>query len=82
MLGKQGHQARINGHVLELNAWLRETAKREGLLVIDLQPQLSDADGQRRKAFCKEDGSHVTEAGYRAATAYAEPILTRHFAGR
>jgi lysophospholipase L1-like esterase len=82
VLGKEGHQARINRHVLDLNAWLRDTAKREGLLVIDLQPALSDADGQRRKAFCKEDGSHVTEAGYRAATAYALPILTQHFVAR
>jgi uncharacterized SAM-binding protein YcdF (DUF218 family)/lysophospholipase L1-like esterase len=82
VLGKEGHQARINRHVLDLNAWLRATAAREGLLVIDLQPALSDPDGQRRKAYCKDDGSHVTEAGYRAATAYAEPLLAKHFAGR
>jgi uncharacterized SAM-binding protein YcdF (DUF218 family)/lysophospholipase L1-like esterase len=82
VLGKESHQARINRHVMDLNTWLRQTAASEGLLVIDLQPALSDPDGQRRREFCKEDGSHVTDAGYRAATAYAEPLLTRRLAGR
>jgi uncharacterized SAM-binding protein YcdF (DUF218 family)/lysophospholipase L1-like esterase len=77
-LGKESYQAVINRRVLETNAWLRDLARREGLLVLDLHPQLSDADGMRRKGFAKPDGSHIPPAGYDAIAAYAVPLLDAH----
>ena len=81
-LRKTSYQQYVNGHILEQNRWIRETAKREGLLLLDLQPVLADSTGGRRKGFAQDDGSHVTEAGYAALTAYAEPRLAGHFKGR
>jgi uncharacterized SAM-binding protein YcdF (DUF218 family)/lysophospholipase L1-like esterase len=78
-LGKQSYQDWINRHVLETNDWIRELAKREKLLLLDLQPVLSDSSHRRLSRFAKEDGSHITQAGYAALTAYALPILTHHF---
>jgi lysophospholipase L1-like esterase len=78
-MGKTSYQAQVNAHVIETNAWLRELARREGLLLIDLQPQLSDASGMRRTEFASEDGSHIPAAGYAAIAAYAEPLLEAHF---
>ena len=77
-LGKESYQAVINRRVIETNAWLRDLARREGLFVLDLHPQLSDADGMRRKAFAKADGSHIPPAGYDAINAYAVPLLDAH----
>jgi lysophospholipase L1-like esterase len=82
LLGKTSYQAFINGHVVEGNARLRDYAKREGLLLLDLQPVLAQADGQRKAEFARADGSHITAAGYEALSRYAQPILERHFAGR
>jgi lysophospholipase L1-like esterase len=78
-MGKQSYQSYINGHVLALNDWLRDLAKREGLLLLDLQPVVSDANGERRKGMAKEDGSHITPPGYDALIAYAVPVLEAHF---
>jgi hypothetical protein len=36
----------------------------------------------RRKAYAKEDGSHITPEGYAALDAYARPLLEQHFARR
>ncbi len=77
-LRKESYQAAVNRRVMETNAWLRELARREGLLVLDLHPQLSDAAGLRRPAFAKPDGSHVPPAGYDAIAAYAVPVLDAH----
>lgn len=81
-MGKQSYHAYINGHVLALNDWLRGLAKREGLLLLDLQPVVSDGTNERRKGMAKEDGSHITPPGYDALTAYAVPVLEAHFRGR
>lgn len=78
-MGKQSYQTYINGHVLALNDWLRGLSKREGLLLLDLQPVVSDGNGERRKGMAKEDGSHITPPGYDALTAYAVPVLESHF---
>jgi uncharacterized SAM-binding protein YcdF (DUF218 family)/lysophospholipase L1-like esterase len=80
--GKTSYQDVVNGQVIETNAWLKDLAKREGLLVLDLLPVLSDDRGVRRKAFAKPDGSHITPEGYATLDAYARPILERHFAAR
>lgn len=81
-MGKQSYQDYINGQVLQLNDWLRDLAKREGLLLLDLQPVVSDrSSGQRRAGFAKEDGSHLTPAAYEALTGYAVPVLEQHLSG-
>jgi len=79
LLGKESNTDRINKHVLATNRWLMDYARREGLLLIDLHGTLSEANGQRRKEFALEDGSHIPPAGYTAITAYVTPILEAHF---
>lgn len=73
--GKESYQARINSHVLGLNNWIVETAKREQLLVLQFQSLLSEPSGERRPAFAQPDGSHITQQGYDVLTSYAAPIL-------
>lgn len=79
LLGRPTYSDRINEAVLELNVWLRELARRRQLLLLDLQPVLSDRLQVRRPEFATADGSHITPAGYRALTAHAEPQLRAHF---
>jgi lysophospholipase L1-like esterase len=78
LLGKLSYQDQVNRHVMELNQWLREYARNEAILVLDLQGALADADGQRRREYATDDGSHISAEGYDALTTYARPILTRH----
>ncbi len=81
LLGKQSYQDRVNGHVLELNGWLRQYAENNRLLLLDLQPVLSDKNDRRRKEYAQEDGSHITAAGYDALNYHFAEILERHFRG-
>jgi len=78
LMGKESYQDQVNGHVRELNRWLRGYAEQEGLLLLDLEPVLSDESGTRKKEFAKEDGSHIPQAGYDALTAAFADLLTRH----
>jgi uncharacterized SAM-binding protein YcdF (DUF218 family)/lysophospholipase L1-like esterase len=78
-LRKTSYQQYVNGHILEQNKWLRETAQQQGLLLLDLQPVVSEPSGPRRKPFAQDDGSHISEAGYAALAAYVNPALTAHF---
>lgn len=80
--GKPSYQAQINGHVLAVNRWLRETAAHDGLLLLDFEAVLAELGGRRHRPFAQPDGSHITPAGYQALTAYAEPVLEEHFRGR
>lgn len=75
LLGRQSYQAYINRHVLDTNVWLREVARQQRLLLLDLQPQLAGPDGFRRREFSSPDGSHISAAGYQTLTRYAQPIL-------
>jgi lysophospholipase L1-like esterase len=77
-LGRTGYQDYVNEHVLDTNRWLREFADQEGLLLLDLQPQLSRDDGVRRPEYAADDGSHISAAGYRALSEYASPVLHGH----
>ena len=77
LLRKQSYQDQVNHYVIEMNQWLRETASRDGLLLLDLQSALASRDGQRRRQFATADGSHITPDGYTALTRYAAPILSR-----
>jgi uncharacterized SAM-binding protein YcdF (DUF218 family)/lysophospholipase L1-like esterase len=78
MMGKTSYQEMVNSRVIETNAWLRELARKEGLLLVDLHPQLSEPSGERRRAFAKDDGSHIPPAGYAVIAAYAEPLVDAH----
>jgi uncharacterized SAM-binding protein YcdF (DUF218 family)/lysophospholipase L1-like esterase len=81
--GKTPYHAGINQRVRDTNGWLRELARREGLLLLDLEKVVADETGDRRDAFAKDDGSHIPPEGYTALTAYAAPILAEHLrAGR
>jgi lysophospholipase L1-like esterase len=73
--GKESYQRRINGHVLRLNEFIRDLAERSGTRLLDLHPLVSTRNGMRARRFAKPDGSHLTEAGYRAIDAYALPRL-------
>ena len=77
-MGKEGYQAYINKHVLAGNQWLRDYAAREGLLLLDLQPAVSDDTNWRKKAYANEDGSHITPAGYAELSRHAVPRLASH----
>jgi uncharacterized SAM-binding protein YcdF (DUF218 family)/lysophospholipase L1-like esterase len=82
VLGRESYPGYVNAQVLANDKWLRAYAEREGLLLLDLQPVLSDASGYRRSDLAVDDGSHISEAGYRALTAYADPLLTTYFRAR
>jgi lysophospholipase L1-like esterase len=75
LLGRQSYQEYINSYIVRTNQWLREYAVREGLLLLDLQPVVSDRDGRRQRAFAAPDGSHISPAGYDALTRYASPLI-------
>jgi lysophospholipase L1-like esterase len=78
---KEAYQDGINRHVVAINQWMRDYAKREGILLLDLQSAVSDPATQRRiKEYATPDGSHISPAGYEALTKYAAPVLGRHFA--
>jgi lysophospholipase L1-like esterase len=77
-LGKRSYQSTINGHVLATNEWMRELARREGVLLLDLQRVVADEAGLRRKEFATDDGSHISPAGYEAISAHALPRLRAH----
>ena len=47
LLGRSSYQSYVNGHVLELNSWVREFCRREGVLLLDIQPMFSTPDGRR-----------------------------------
>lgn len=79
IMGKEGYQDFINRHVRETNAWLRATAQREGILLLDFETVLADSDGQRRKEYAAPDGSHISPQGYEALTRYADERLTAFF---
>jgi lysophospholipase L1-like esterase len=78
--GKQSYQSYINGHVLRVNASIRELARRARVQLLDLHSITSGPDQMRARAFAEADGSHLTPAGYRAITAYAVPRLEAWFA--
>jgi lysophospholipase L1-like esterase len=75
--GKQSYAARVSAHVHELNDFLRELAAREGCRLLDFAGVFANENGTRKNEFAAEDGSHISEAGYQALTAYARRELGR-----
>lgn len=75
VLGKSSYQDYINMQVVETNRWIRDTATREGILLLDLEAVLADQHHVRRKEFARPDGSHISNQGYEALTQYTEDRL-------
>jgi lysophospholipase L1-like esterase len=82
VIGRQSYHDYINREVLDLNRWLREYAACEGVLLLDIQPMLSDASGKRRRAYAAPDGSHISQAGYDALARYVGVVLERRVTPR
>ena len=80
--GKPAYQDQINRGVQVVNAWLTDTAAREGLLILQLQQVLAEPGGRRHPAFAQPDGSHITPAGYDMLTSYARPVLQEFLVAR
>ena len=81
--GKESYEDRINRQVLETNHWLVQLGKAQNLFVLDLQAALAESTTvRRRREFTQDDGSHITQSGYAALTAYATAVLKEHFATR
>jgi len=72
LLGKTSYQDYVNTHVRETNRWIRDLAVREGIRLLDFETVLVDQRGVRRKDLSKPDGSHISEAGYKALARYSE----------
>lgn len=75
--GKESYAQRINREVTAVNAWLREVATAEGIPLLDLERLVDDGSGGRKPEYTRDDGSHITPAGYAAITAYAREQLSR-----
>lgn len=62
--GKASYQDYINGHVMEINTWIKDYAVKNNLMLLDIQSLLVDSDTLRKKEYSQEDGSHVSPEGY------------------
>jgi lysophospholipase L1-like esterase len=80
LLGKESYQDYVNQRVMTTNAWLRSYARQEGVALLDIQPILSDRDGERRAEYAKADGSHLTAAAYQRLTEFANLEFARTLA--
>lgn len=69
--GKQDYRTTINGHIREVNQWLRRYAREHQVPLLDLENAMNGDDGHRRHEYTQEDGSHISAAGYQALTRYA-----------
>jgi lysophospholipase L1-like esterase len=82
ILAKDSYQDYMNRHVAEVNCWIRDTATREGILLLDLEAVFADRQGLRRKDTAAPDGRHISQGGYDALTHYIEDRLSRLIVAR
>ena len=75
--GKTGYAQKINAPVREVNAWLREYAKAEKIELLDIEKLFDDGEGFRKTEYTRDDGTHISEEGYVALTAYARRQFQR-----
>lgn len=68
LLGKKSYQEYVNGEVMATNAWLKELAAEQGVLLLDIQPMISDENGFRRPEYAEADGSHLSPEAYEVLT--------------
>lgn len=72
LMGRPSYQDYINSHVSETNVWLRVIAATQDLALLDYEKVLADARGHRIRRYAADDGSHISQEGYSALTAYSE----------
>jgi lysophospholipase L1-like esterase len=72
--GKQGYQDYVNGHVVEMNHWVRRLAAEKQLAVLDFEKVLAGSDGRRRPEYATQDGTHLSPLAYDALTDYARRV--------
>ena len=82
ILAKDSYQDYANRHVAEVNCWIRDTATREGIMLLDLEAVFADQQGLRRKDTAAPDGRHISQGGYDALTQYIEDRLSRLIVAR
>ncbi|MCK4950743.1 MAG: hypothetical protein KAS48_02915 [Gammaproteobacteria bacterium] len=70
LLGKKSYQDYINGHVIEMNKWLKQFARSKQLSILDFEKVLSGAGRSRKAEYATDDGSHIAEAAYDRLSAY------------
>jgi lysophospholipase L1-like esterase len=73
--GKVSYGATVNGHVRDINAWLRSYARQEGIRLLDFEKALDDGKGFRKAEYTSEDGTHISPAGYATLTEFARGYL-------
>jgi len=69
--GKQSYATQVNREVRELNAFVRQLAAREKLVLLDFDKVFAPEGGARKPEYAQEDRGYVTPAGYQALTRYA-----------
>jgi lysophospholipase L1-like esterase len=74
ILGKKSYADYINKHVTKTNNWLRNYAAEKNVKVLDFERVLADENGERKKIYAVEDGSHLSKQAYDALTVYMQSI--------
>lgn len=73
--GKTSYQEYINGHVMDVNQWLKAFAKENDVPVLDLQVLLAEGDIMRKTKYAQEDASHISDEGYQVIAEYIRSNL-------
>jgi lysophospholipase L1-like esterase len=73
--GREHYHVTINRHVREVNECLRRYAAAEKLQLVDLEKAVDSGNGTRRAEYSRDDGSHISPAGYAAIAAYLKTQL-------
>lgn len=72
--GKQGYQDYVNGHVVEMNQWIRRQAAEKKLTLLDFEKVLADPNGRRKPEYATPDGTHLSSQAYDALTEYVQRL--------
>lgn len=75
--GKQSYQDYVNGHVVEMNKWLRQLATDKQLMLLDFEKVLADSNNSNRRKleYATPDGTHLSPQAYEALTNYAQRMI-------
>lgn len=68
--GKQSQEQYINGHVQEINRWLRQYAAENRVALLDFEKVLADQSGGRKPEYTTQDGTHLSAKAYSALSSY------------
>ena len=72
---KTGYAAKINAPLRAVNDWMRAYARTEQLQLLDIERLFDDGEGFRKTEYTRDDGTHISDEGYAALTAYAQKSL-------